>query len=112
MTRLAISALALLVATFAAACSHAALTSDATAVPVYPGVKVEAASGAFSTSDSFATVYTWYKKNLPSDSHESRVTSPAEAALFSIGSGDHVLNVTITTSPLCCKTLIVIARRA
>lgn len=65
---------------------------------------------AFSTSDSFATVYDFYKKNLPPGSEQSNVTSPGQAAVFLFGPTGDRLSVTITSSPLCCKTFIVIAR--
>lgn len=106
-------------------CSHtqkpAAATVPASA-PVYPGSRVEsedmssmiapgAASGrAFSTRDTFATVYGWYKKNMPEGSEASHITTPQEAAVFFVGSGEDRLSVTITAAPLCCSTLIVIAR--
>jgi hypothetical protein len=87
---------------------------------VYPGAKTEsagtsstawagAASGsAFSTSDSFGAVYAWYKKNLPEGSEQAHVTSPQEAATFFIGQGTHRLSVSLASSPLCCRTIIVI----
>jgi hypothetical protein len=120
-----ILAIALTVAT--AACSRgtgstATTTTASTAAPVYPGSKVEAGamssmvapgspSGkAFSTSDSFATVYDFYRKNLPAGSEQSHVTSPEESAVFLFGAAGDRLSVTITSSPLCCKTFIVIAR--
>ncbi len=65
---------------------------------------------AFSTRDSFATVYNFYKKNLPADSEQSHVTSPEQAAVFLFGPTGDRLSVTVTSSPLCCKTFIVIAR--
>jgi hypothetical protein len=65
---------------------------------------------AFSTNDSFATVYDFYKKSLPAGSEQSHVTSPQESAVFLFGAAGDRLSVTITTSPFCCKTFIVIAR--
>lgn len=112
----------------AAACSPgssrgpaAATASAPTAAPVYPGSKREAenvssmigpaapSGTAFSTNDTFETVYGWYKKNMPNGSERSYVTSPQAAAIFIVGAGSDRISVTITTSPLCCKTLIVIA---
>jgi hypothetical protein len=108
------------------ACSRggtsATAVSAATAAPVYPGSTVEAdnmssmvapgspSGKAFSTSDSFATVYDFYKKNLPAGSEQSHVTSPEQAAVFLFGPDGDRLSVTIASSPLCCRTLIVIAR--
>jgi hypothetical protein len=103
----------------AAACSHGSSNSSAanapstqsapSAAPVYPGAK--AASGsAYSTSDSFNTVYAYYDKNLPPGSERSHITAPHETAIFLIGSGNDQLSVTVAKSPVCCGTLIVIAR--
>jgi hypothetical protein len=118
-------AIALTVATVACSQRVGSSATEAiasTAAPVYPGSKVEAdnlssmvarrspSGKAFSTSDSFATVYDFYKKNLPTGSEQSHVTAPAEAAVFLFGSPGDRLSVTISNSPLCCKTFIVIAR--
>lgn len=96
--------------------------SAPSAAPVYPGAKVEAAGSssksargpvsgsAYSTSDSFDTVYAFYNKNLPPGSERSHLTSPPETAVFLVGSGDDQLSVTVTRSPICCRTFIVIAR--
>jgi hypothetical protein len=122
---LPILAVAFMVAT--SACAHgtgstATTTTASTAAPVYPGSKVEAdalssmvapgspSGKAFSTSDSFATVYDFYRKNLPAGSEQSHITSPAQSAVFLFGAAGDRLSVTITSAPLCCKTFIVIAR--
>ncbi len=121
--RRSLPACALLIALTATGCvySHAAATAtQPSAAPVYPGSKVESAdmsamtgpgapSGkAFSTTDSFDTVYTWYKKNLPEGSEQAHVTAPTEAATFYIGQGTHRMSVALAVSPLCCRTIIVI----
>ena len=96
--------------------------SAPSAAPVYPGATVEAASSnaetalgavsgsAYSTSDSFETVYAFYDKNLPPGSERSHITAPQETAVFLIGSGNDQLSVTVAKSPICCRTLIVFAR--
>lgn len=113
--RRCLSPLAMVLAMATSGCTHGsaqtASQSAPSAAPVYPGAAVEAASGsAYSTNDSFDTVYTYYKKNLPAGSERSHVTSPQEMAVFLIGTGNDRLSVTIAASPACCKTLIVIAR--
>jgi hypothetical protein len=108
--------MALALAMTAASCSHGAsggktatTTSAPSAAPVYPGAK--AASGsAYSTSDSFDTVYAFYDKNLPPGAERSHITAPQETAVFLVGSGEDQLSITIAKSPICCRTLIVIAR--
>jgi hypothetical protein len=121
-----------LVLAAAVGCSHASSSSSVatapstqsapSAAPVYPGAKVETASStsetalgaasgsAYSTSDSFETVYTFYNKNLPPGSERSHITAPQERAVFLIGSGNDQLSVTVAKSPICCRTLIVFAR--
>jgi len=116
-------ALALALAAATAGCTHGSSGSAGaapSAAPVYPGAKTESAGAsavaetrstagsAFSTSDSFGTVYAWYKKNLPEGSEQAHVTSPQEAATFFIGQGTHRLSVSLAASPLCCRTIIVI----
>lgn len=120
-----------LVLAAAVGCSHgpsnsstanAPFTQSApSAAPVYPGAKVEAANessetalgavsgSAYSTSDSFDTVYAFYDKNLPPGSERSHITAPQETAVFLVGSGNDQLSVTVTKSPICCRTLIVFA---
>lgn len=92
----------------------------ATDVPVYPGAQLEAAGSnagfgstaasgkAYTTSDSFDTVYDWYKKNLPAGSEESRVTTPTNAAVFAVGTAGDRYGITVETSPMGGKTMIVI----
>ena len=121
-----------LVLAAAVGCSHASSTSSLvngpstksapSAAPVYPGATIEAASStsetalgeasgsAYSTSDSFGTVYAFYNKNLPPGSERSHITAPQETAVFLIGSGNDQLSVTVAKSPICCRTLIVFAR--
>ena len=120
-----VPALAIALALATVGCSHSSANTSTqsapSAAPVYPGAKVEAANlssavgagaaseSAYSTSDSFDTVYAFYKKNLPAGSEQSHVTSPEKAAVFLVGTGNDRLTVSIAASPLCCKTLIVIA---
>lgn len=81
--------------------------------PIYPGAKPEtttvAAGQAYETGDSFETVYAWYKRTLPRGSELSHQTFPAKAAVFFAGRGNRGSRVTITPSPTCCRTLIVVA---
>jgi len=107
-----------LVLAAAIGCSHGSSISSAnspftqsapSAAPVYPGAK--AASGsAYSTSDSFDTVYAFYDKSLPPGSERSHIMAPQETAVFLVGSGNDQLSITVAKSPVCCGTLIVIAR--
>lgn len=114
--------LALLFAAAAAGCVHsnAPVETPPSAAPVYPGAKAESSGAsatalggpsgtAFSTADSFDTVLAWYEKNLPPGSERVRVSSPVPSALFSVGDGRGRISVTITPSPLCCRTFILIA---
>jgi hypothetical protein len=111
------AAIALVLAT-AVGCSHgssnawdskAPFTQSApSAAPVYPGAGALSGS-AYSTSDSFDTVYAFYDKNLPPGSERSHITAPRERAVFLVGSGNDQLSVTVTKSPVCCRTLIVFA---
>jgi hypothetical protein len=78
------------------------------AAPVYPGAGAISGS-AYSTSDSFDTVYAFYNKSLPPGSERSHVTAPQETAVFLVGSGNDRLSVTVTKSSICCRTLIVFA---
>ena len=82
--------------------------SAPSAAPVYPGAGAVSGS-AYSTSDSFDTVYAFYNKNLPPGSERSHITAPQETAVFLVGSGNDQLSVTVTKSPICCRTLIVFA---
>jgi hypothetical protein len=106
--------LALALAIAAAGCSrgssarNAAAESVPSAAPVYPGAGAVSGS-AYSTSDSFDTVYAFYDKSLPAGSERSHVTAPQETAVFLVGSGNDQLSVTVTKSPICCRTLIVFA---
>jgi ABC-type oligopeptide transport system substrate-binding subunit len=89
--------------------SKAPFTHSApSAAPVYPGAGALSGS-AYSTSDSFDTVYAFYDKNLPPGSERSHITAPQERAVFLVGSGNDQLSVTVTKSPTCCRTLIVFA---
>jgi hypothetical protein len=107
--------LALALAIAAAGCSHGSSSRSAattasvpSAAPVYPGAGAVSGS-AYSTSDSFDTVYAFYDKSLPAGSERSHITAPRETAVFLVGSGNDRLSVTITKSPICCRTLIVFA---
>ncbi len=92
-------------------------TTDA---PVYPGAQLEAAGSnagvgsaaasgkAYTTGDSFDAVYDWYKKNLPAGSEQSHVTSPMNAAVFVLGNAGDRYGITVETSPMSGKTMIVI----
>ena len=103
----------------AVGCSHGSSNSSPanapstqsapSAAPVYPGAGPVSGS-AYSTSDSFATVYAFYNKNLPPGSERSHVTAPQETAVFLIGTGNDRLSVTVAKSPICCRTFIVFAR--
>ncbi|MGA7202396.1 MAG: hypothetical protein WBX26_11240 [Candidatus Cybelea sp.] len=89
--------------------SKAPFTQSApSTAPVYPGAGALSGS-AYSTSDSFETVYTFYDTNLPPGSERSHITAPQERAVFLVGSGNDQLSVTVTKSPTCCRTLIVFA---
>ncbi|HXB82979.1 MAG TPA: hypothetical protein VNU22_06480 [Candidatus Acidoferrum sp.] len=108
-----IVAFALVIA--AAGCSHgpsarnaATTASVPSAAPVYPGAGAVSGS-AYSTSDSFDTVYAFYNKSLPAGSERSHITAPRETAVFLVGNGNDRLSVTVTKSPICCRTLIVFA---
>jgi hypothetical protein len=99
----------------AAGCSHGSSARNAampvsapSAAPVYPGAGAVSGS-AYSTSDSFDTVYAFYNKSLPAGSERSHITAPQETAVFLVGSGNDQLSVTVTKSPVCCRTLIVFA---
>jgi hypothetical protein len=107
--------LALALAITAAGCSHGSSARNAattasvpSAAPVYPGAGAVSGS-AYSTSDSFDTVYAFYNKSLPAGSERSHITAPQETAVFLVGSGNDQLSVTVTKSPICCRTLIVFA---
>jgi hypothetical protein len=111
--RRCLPALAVALAMALTGCSHgssSATRSTPSAAPVYPGARVGPWGNAYSTSDSFDTVYSYYEKNLPAGSERSHITGPQQTAIFLIGSGNDRLSVTVAASPLCCRTLIVIAR--
>lgn len=100
--------------------SDSTTTNATTTAPVYPGAQLEAAGSnaglgsaaasgkAYTTSDSFDTVYDWYKKNLPAGSEQSHVTSPMNAAVFAVGTVGDRYGITVETSPIGGKTMIVI----
>ncbi|HEY1653909.1 MAG TPA: hypothetical protein VGF86_02210 [Candidatus Tumulicola sp.] len=89
-------------------------------VPTYPGATTQAAGSSegmggaaaasgkvLTTTDSFATVYAWYQKNMPAGSEKAHVTSPVESAMFTLGDpGSDQTSVTIST--LAGKTMITI----
>ncbi len=67
-------------------------------IPAYPGATTQAAGSSegmggttaaagkvMTTTDSFATVYAWYQKNMPAGSEKAHVTSPVESAVFTLG---------------------------
>ena len=89
-------------------------------IPAYPGATTQAAGSSegmggttaaagkvMTTTDSFATVYAWYQKNMPAGSEKAHVTSPVESAVFTLG--DPTSDQTsVTISTLAGKTMITI----
>ncbi len=112
--RASLPVLAIALATLTSGCSHDAPISSGrsapAAAPVYPGARAAPSGSTYSTTDSFKTVYTFYQQNLPPGSERTHAAAPGENAIFLSGSGIDRLKVTVTPSPVCCRTLIVIAR--
>lgn len=89
-------------------------------IPAYPGATTQAAGSSegmggttaaagkvMTTTDSFATVYAWYQKNMPAGSEKAHVTSPVESAVFTLGDPS-TDQTSVTISTLAGKTMITV----